>query len=154
MIRILYNYVEISPLNKQDSILNTLIEYQKMTVPDANGIDLLREHAFYEYGNREFQSVLDFDYYFALDQFVSHEVLNIKLIGILSLLFIIISPFIILLQRKRSKIITQTLIYDPEDPPQLSRSNTTTPTSSPDLSKDLFRIKTYRFDDYQSYKQA
>lgn len=126
-----------------------------MTVPDANGIDLLREHAFYEYGNKEFQSVLDFDYYFALDQFVSHEVLNIKIIGILFLLLIISSPFIMLqIQRNKSRIITQTLIYDPEDPPQLSRSNTTTPTSSPDLSKDLFKIKTYRFDDYQSYKQA
>lgn len=135
-----------------------------MVVPDANGIDLLREHAFYEYGNKEFQSVLDFDYKFALDQFVNHQTsgpifLLFGLIAAIVSIYLFISH---LNKKKRSSILDyssnikeQTISYDIESgPPSLSYSNSSTPTNSPDLSKDSQKIRTFRFDDYQPYKQA
>lgn len=129
-----------------------------MTVPDATGYDLLKEHAYLQYGSKEFQSVLNFDYSFAIDQFVSHRVIGFKSINTITLLSIIIILVLYITSTSTSSnpsISSQSLEYEYDiesGPPSLSHSNTSTPTNSPNLTKDLFRSNTFRFDDYQPHK--
>lgn len=150
-----------------------------MVVPSANGIDLLREHAFYEYGNKEFQSVLDFDYRFALTEFVNHQHINTShIVSFLGVLATITSLYLLIahgiLNKKKIKNYTPMLSLSPNlkhqslssyndhhqydleagPPPSLSLSNSSTPSSSPNLSKEVHKIRTFRFDEYQPYKQA
>lgn len=136
-----------------------------MVVPTADGLDLLKEHAWYEYGKPEYISVMDFDYIYGKKDCLNSSSSTFNLSTIL-ICFLVILPFVtyslysltkLFIPHLRSKKLQPPLLSlkhsnkhslplsNQDCVPGLSFSNSTTPSSSPCMSSN--QLNTYNIDE-------
>lgn len=112
-----------------------------MVVPAPTSIDLLKEHAIYDFGHSSDLEIHNFDYIFAQDQTITGSHYTQQ--GLLSLLIVVglfsglyYATRYILTKKSSSEIREQVIDIEAQTPP-LSHSQTSTPSGSPFLGREF-----------------
>lgn len=115
-----------------------------MVVPAPTSIDLLKEHAIYDFGHSSDLEIHNFDYIFAQDQTITGSHYTQQ--GLLSLLMVVTlltglyyaTRYILTKKSSSSSSTIREQVIDIEaQTPPLSHSQTSTPSGSPFLGREF-----------------